>query len=293
VELQHAMLRHLARKGVAVKRLVPAKNGRTYQEIDGQLVAVFEWFSGPAPDLRSARDVAQVAELHAKWTLAMADFDPPIPNWRTLAAQWRPRKGWTWVLPTEELTLVPQRMGFFAAVRDVEDPPPHHDRMLAQVCDTEARLARLADLAAHFGLSPLPRGLNHGVFLSGCIGWELTVTDADDFLYEARIGDLGRLLFAIHDGEMPEYETRDRVALALDVYREHVSLAAEELRALPIIAWGQFLHYDVFHILLYLCELDAPDRGEYLVAERTKQWVAIRDAWERRFLDLAEALADR
>jgi len=241
VALQHAMLERLGARGVPAKRLVRARDAATWQEVDGQLVSLYEWFSGPAPDLTSRREVAEVATLHARWTLAMAEFDPPIPGWREVAARWRPRKPWAWVLPTEELPLVPQRMRFFAAVRDVEDPPSHHERMLGQVRDTEARLARFATAASEFGLARLPRAMNHGVFLLGCVDWEPMVTDADDFQYEARIGDLGRLLFAIHDWRLPHHRMRDQVALAVDTYCAQVDLSPEELRALPLYSWAQLL----------------------------------------------------
>jgi Ser/Thr protein kinase RdoA (MazF antagonist) len=293
VELEHAMLEHLVECGVPCKRLVPAGDGATWQEIDRQLVAIFEWFSGESPDLTKRQGTLAVADLHAKWTRAMEDFDPPIDGWRRLATDWRPRKSWAWVVPTEELPLVPERMGFFAAARDVEDPPPHHDRILAQLRDTEARLQRFADKVQEAGLADLPRGMNHGVFLFGSMDWELMVTDGDDCQYESRVGDLGRLIYALHDREMPPHQLRDRVTLAVDTYRQQVELSPEEVRALPLLAWGQFLFYDTFHILLYLYELDGADRGAGFVARRTDQWVRVRDEWERRFEELGEALSGR
>ena len=293
VALEHALLQHLADKGVPVKHLVPAEDGTTWQEIDGQLVAMFEWFSGPLPDLTNRRDLAQIADLHARWTLAMEDFDPPIADWRELAASWRARKDWAWVLPTEELPLAPKRMGFFAAVRDLEKPPAHHDRMLNQVRDAEQRLERFRDMAREYGLAELPRGMNHGVFLFGCVDWEPMVTNGDDFQYEARVADFGRLLFALHDREMAPYQVEDRVALAVDTYCERVNPSADEARALPVYAWGQFLYYDVFHILLYLCEQNSPDRGEYLVAKSTGPYLKIRDHWEERVEELAEFVSKR
>jgi RNA polymerase sigma-70 factor (ECF subfamily) len=293
VELEHAMLAHLAEKGVPVKRLLSARDGTTWQEIDGQLVAVFEWFSGPLPDITNRRDLAQVAGLHARWTLAMQDFDPDIPNWRQLAASWRARKGWAWILPTEQLPLVRKRMGFLAAVRDLENPPVHHERMLDQVRDTEQRLERFAAMAREYGLADLPRGMNHGVFLLGCIDWEAMVTDGNDFQYEARVGDFGRLLFGLQDREMPPYQVRDSMALALDTYCERVNPSAKEVRALPVYVWSQFVYYDLFHILLYLCEQSSPDRGEYLVAKSMRPYVRIRDEWEQRTEELVEFISNR
>jgi len=291
VELQHAMLQHLDAKGVPVKRLVPARDGSTWREVGGRLVAVFEWFSGRTADLCDQRDLAGVAALNGRWTAALADFDPPIAGWRELASAWRPRKLWAWSLPMHELPDVPRRMGFMAAVRDVEDPPEHHARLLEQVADIEARLPRFAERSRELGMAELPRGLNHGVFLFGQVDWEPMVTDADDFVHEARIADLGRLLFAIHDREMPDHRVDEAVMLAVETYREHVGLAPEELRALPFFAWAMLLYYDVFHVLLYLHEQDGPDRGEYLVTRRMSEWTAIRDRFERRFEQLSRVLA--
>lgn len=293
IHLQHAMLKHLDERDVPVKRLVPARDGSTWLDVNGHLVALFGWFSGAEPDLRNRRDLAQVAELHAKWTLAMAEFDPGIPGWRELASAWRPRKDWAWALPTEQLPLVPRRMGFFAAVRDLADPPAHHETFLEQVRGTEARLERFADVAEELGLDGLPRGVNHGVFLFGRIDWGPMVTDGDDFQYEARIGDLGRLIFALHDRELADYQLEDRLKLVLDTYCAHVDLSPAELRALPLYAWGQFLHYDTFHVLLYLIEQSSPDRGEYLACRNRRAWASIRDRWEERMLKLSEDLGGR
>lgn len=291
VELQHAMLRHLDEREVPVKRLVPARDGRTYQEIDGRLVTVFEWFSGRDPDLRNSRDVVQLGALHGRWTAAMGDFDPDIEGWRELAKTWRPRKQWAWSLPMIELPQVPHRMGFLAAMREVADPPDHHERMLAQVRGTRDRLQSFAEKVSTMGLAELPQGLNHGVFLFGQVDWEPMVTDADDFVYEARIADLGRLVYAIHDRPMPEYEMQPTSVLAVESFCEHVGLSRAELRALPVFAWAMRLYYDVFGVLLYLHELDSPDRGEYLVAANLSEWNAERDRLERRFEDLSETLA--
>ena len=290
VELEHAILAHLTARGVPVKRLVPGRDDRTWYNVDRQLVAVFNWFSGESPNIRNRRDLTAVSNLHASWTLAMEDFDPAIEGWRELAAQWRPRKDWAWSLPTEDLPLVPRRMGFMAAVRDVTEAPAHHQRFLAQVQDTEARLRRWAERADEARLADLPRAMNHGVFLFGLTDWELMVTDGDDFVYEARIADLGRLIYALHDRGMAPQQLRDRVLLAVDTYREHVPLAEEELRALPLYAWGMMLYYDLFHVLLYLGELGSPDRGEGLVAKRTADWARVRDNMERSFEELGEAL---
>jgi len=291
VELQHAMLAHLTAKGAPVKQLVPGSDGSTWYEVDRQLVAVFEWFSGESPDLRSRRDLSAVANLHASWTLAMEDFDPPIEGWRELAARWRPRKDWAWSLPTEELPLVPQRMGFLSAVREVSDAPAHHGRFLAQVQDIETRLQRFAERSEAAGLADLPRGINHGVFLFGLTDWELMVTDADDFVCEARIADLGRLIFALHDREMPPQQLRDRVVLAVETYARRVALAEAELRALPLYGLSMMLYYDLFHVLLYLGELSSPDSGGDLVARSRGEWIRARDDMERAMDELAEALA--
>jgi len=181
-------------------------------------------------------------------------------------------------------------MGFLSAVRDVSEAPAHHQRFLAQVQDTEARLQRFAERSAEAGLASLPRGMNHGVFLFGLTDWELMVTNGDDFLYEARIADLGRLIYALHDRKMVPQQLRDRIMLAVDTYMARVPLSAEELRALPIYAWSMMLYYDLFHVLLYLGEMAFPDRGEYLVAKNTGDWVRARDEMEQSFEDLGEAL---
>lgn len=290
IELEHAMLQHLAAKSMPVKRLIPGSNGCTWYEVDRQLVAVFEWFSGESPDIRNRRHLTSVADLHASWTLAMEDFDPLIKGWRELAAQWRPRKDWAWSLPTEDLPLVPARMGFLSAVRDVSDASAHHQPFLAQVQDMEARLARWGERAQECGLPDLPRSLNHGVFLFGLTDWELMVTDGDDFVHEARIADLGRLLYALHDREMAPQQLRDRAMLAVDTYRDRVPLSEAELRALPLYAWSVMLYYDLFHVLLYLGEQRFPGRGDYLVAKRAADWVRVRDDMERGFEELGEAL---
>jgi len=291
VELQHAMLRHLDQRGVPVKRPVPARDGATWREVGGRLVAIFEWFSGRDPDLRNQRDLAGVAALHGRWAAALADFDPPIDGWREAASAWRPRKLWAWSLPMRELPEVPRRMGFMAAVRDLESPAPHHARMLEQSADTQARLERFAARAGELGLADLPRGLNHGVFLFGQIDWEPMVTDADDFVYEARVADLGRLIYALHDRDLPDSRVDDAVRLAVETFREHVDVSQKELRALPVFAWAMLLYYDLFHVLLYLHEQDAPDRGEYLVTRRPAEWRARRDRLEERFSELSETLA--
>jgi len=291
IGLQHAMLRHLDERGVPVKRLVPARDGATWQEVGGRLVAIFEWFSGRDPDLRNSRDVAQLGALHGRWTAAMGDFAPPMEGWREWAAAWRPRKLWAWSLPMVELPEAPRRMGFLAAVRDVANPPPSHERVLAQVRETQQRLERFAERAQATALAELPRGLNHGVFLFGQIDWEPMVTDADDFVYEARIADLGRLIYAIHDRPMPEYDMERKALLAVESYCEHVELSREELQALPMFAWAMRLYYDVFGVLLYLHELDAPDRGEYLVGSSAPEWTEQRDRMERRLEELGRTLA--
>ncbi len=291
VELQHAMLRHLDGKGVPVKRLIPTRGGDTWVQVDRQLVTMFEWFGGEQPSLRNRGDLTGVAQLHGAWTRALEDFDPPIDNWRELASKWRPRKGWAWVLPTEDLPRVPERMGFFAAVRDVENPPAHHERMLRQVREIETLLQELAELTEELDLAALPRGLNHGVFLFGLRDWDLTVTDAEDFVHEARIADLARLLFAIHDRRMIDYEQRDRAALAVEAYREIVDLSAQELQALPVLAWGMQLYYDAFHVPLYLAELAGPDMGEHLVAEGLGPWLAERKRLRDTLLGLRASLA--
>jgi len=290
VELQHAILQHLCDSGVPCKRLVATPEGETWQEIGGQLVALFEWFTGAPPDLRDKRDLVAVASLHARWTQAMADFAPPIPDWQQLASRWRPRKDWAWVLPTEDLPQVPSRMGFLAAVRDIEDPPAHHDRMLEQVRHTEKALSRFAQQADELNIAALPRGLNHGVFLFGLTDWEPAVTDGDDFVYEARVADLARLIYAIYDRGMPDYQARDMAVLALDTYTEQIDLSRAELKAIPTLARAQGLYYDVFHVLLYLTELSAPDRGECWAAEKTSDWTRRHTECEKAFEGLAKAI---
>jgi hypothetical protein len=49
----------------------------------------------------------------------------------------------------------------------------------------------------------------------------------------------------------------------------------------------------VFHVLLYLCEQNSPDRGEYLVAKSTRPYVRIRDEWEQQTEELVEFVSNR
>jgi Ser/Thr protein kinase RdoA (MazF antagonist) len=290
VELQHALIAHMGECGVPIKRLIAARDGRTWREIDGQLVAVFEWFTGSTPDLRNSADLILSADLHAAWAKAAARFDPDIADWRGVARRWRPRKGWAWVLPTEDLPRVPKVMTLFAAVRDVASPPEHHDRMLERVRDTEARLEEFFEAANALDLARLPRGMNHGVFMFGLADWNLGGTDVDDYLYEARIGDVGRMVYAIFDWAMSTEERLGRAGLFIERYREQVRLSEAEVRALCLYAWAQQLYYDVFHVALYLAELSGPDRGAHLLADRVTDYKRKRDTLKQELGQLDEVL---
>ena len=91
--------------------------------------------------------------------------------------------------------------------------------------DTELRVYLVLMLVG----AGLPHGLNHGVFLFGMVDLELTVTHADDFVLEPRIGDLGRLLYALIDHDQrdggPHY---DRIRIAVEACRRHVDLSDDE-----------------------------------------------------------------
>jgi len=90
VELEHAMLEHLAANGVPAKRLVPNRDGRTWHEVDRQLVAVFEWFSGESPDIRNRRGLTAVANLHASWQRSGARARTGRGRCRPRNCRWRP-----------------------------------------------------------------------------------------------------------------------------------------------------------------------------------------------------------
>ena len=271
VELQHAMLRHLQEKGVPVKRLVLAANGETTFFIDNHFVAVFEWFSGSGlvSELRWPDTLEALGDLHGRWVSAMADFNPPIDNWQKLASSWRPRKGWALALPFYDLPKVPNRMGLFRAVRELTNPPPYHDEFLRSVCDTEIRLQRFAEQVEALKLKELPHGMNHGVLLLGMQDFDLIITDADDYVYEPRIGDLGRLLHVVmYEVALPGYPGYNKARLVLDAFRRHVRLSEAELRALPWVCLSFALFYRVFHVLLYLGELNAgPEGSRYFVTD--------------------------
>lgn len=106
----------------------------------------------------------------------------------------------------------------------------------------------------------------------------------------SRVADLGRLVYAIHDREMPEPQIRGHALLALDTYREHADLSPDEVRTIPLLAWSMMLHYDTSHVLQYLGEMSGPDRGEHWVCKDTRAWGRIRDEWEKRFEELAKVL---
>jgi len=267
VELEHHILQHLQAKGMPIKRLVSAKNGETTFFIDNHFVAVCEWFSGGEPEWGKRDTQEALGDLCGRWVAAMADFDPPVENWRERASSWRPRKGWALALPFFELAKVPGRMGLFQGVRDLDDPPPYHEEFLRGVDDTEERLERFGRQVEALRLAELPHGVNHGVVMGGLQDFELMIAHVDDYVYEPRIGDLGRLLYvAVYEPSFPGAPRHDRARLLLDAFQRHVSLSEAELRALPWIALSFALFYRVFHILLYLGEVEGGLEGaRYLV----------------------------
>jgi len=269
VELQHHMLRHLHERGLSVKRLVSTADGETVLPIDSHLVAVFEWFSGSGigDGLRRRDTLEAVGRLHGSWVAAIGDFDPPAAGWRELASCWRPRKGWALALPFHDLPDVPERMGLFRAAREMRDAPPYHDDFLRGIDETERWLGRFAERVETLEMKELPHGLNHGVLLFGLQGFDLMITDADDFVYEPRIGDLGRLLWVVlHKVPGPRQQAYGRARAVMDAFRQHVELSEGELRALPWAALSFELFYRVFHVLLYLAEAKGgPDAARYLL----------------------------
>jgi len=294
VELQHAMLRHLQEKGVSVKRLVPAANGETTLFIDNHFVAVFEWFSGSAPELRWHDTLEALGDLHGRWVSAMADFNPPIDNWRELASSWRPRKGWALSLPFYDLPKAPSRMGLFRAVRELNNPPPYHGEFLRGVRDTEMRLQRFAEKIETLKLKELPHGTNHGVLLLGMQDFDLIVTDADDYVYEPRIGDLGRLLHVVmYEVALPGYPGYNKAKLILEAFQRHVQLSEAEIRALPWVGLSFALFYRVFHVLLYLGELEAgPEGARYFVEDQSEK-ISELNKQEQDIEKLTEVLLGR
>ena len=269
VDLQHQALRHLAEKGVPVKRLIPGSSGETAFAIDNHLVAMFEWFggSGVFDLLRWPDTLEALGDLHGRWVAAMTDFSPGVADWQELASSWRPRKGWALSLPFYDLPDVPARMGLFRAAREMDDPPPYHDEFLRGIDDTERRLERFAEQVEALRMRDLPHGLNHGVLLFGLQDFDLMVTDADDFIYEPRIGDLGRLLWVLlHDVGGPQDQRHKRLRSAIAAFRRHVDPSEDELRSLPCVALSFPLFYRVFHVLLYLAEAKAgPEQARYLL----------------------------
>jgi len=291
VELQHAMLQHLQEKGVPVKRLAHATNGETTFFIDNHFVAIFEWFSGSAPELRWYDTLEALGDLHGRWVSAMADFNPPIDNWQKLASSWRPRKGWALSLPFYDLPKAPSRMGLFRAVRELNNPPPYHDEFLRGVCDTEMRLQRFAEQVETLKLKELPHGTNHGVLLLGMQDFDLIVTDADDYVYEPLIGDLGRLLYVVmYEVALPGYPGYSKAKLILDAFQRHVQLSEAEIRALPWVGLSFALFYRVFHVLLYLGELEAGPEGARYFAEDQSENISELNKQEQDIKKLAEAL---
>lgn len=293
VELQHAMLRHLQAKGMPVKRLVPATNGETEFFIDNHFVAMFEWFSGSGlvSELRWPDTLEALGDLHGRWVSAMADFNPPIDNWQKLASSWRPRKGWALALPFYDLPKVPSRMGLFRAVCNLTNPPPYHDEFLRGVRDTEMRLQRFDEQVEALKLKELPHGMNHGVLLLGMQDFDLIVTDADDYVYEPRIGDLGRLLHVVmYEVALPGYPGYNKAKLILDAFQRHVQLSESELRALPWVGLSFALFYRVFHVLLYLGELEAGPEGARYFAEDQSEKISELNKQEQDIKKLTEAL---
>lgn len=267
VDLESHILRHLQEKELPVKRLIPGRNGETAFFVDNHFVSVFAWFSGAEPEWERSETQGALGDLCGRWVAAMADFDPGIANWCELASSWRPRKGWALALPCFDLAQVPERMALSQAVRELDDPPPYHDQFLRGVDDTEARLQRFSRQVEALRPAELPHAMNHGVILGGLQDFEQTITLVDDYVYEPRVGDLGRLLYvAVYEPSFPGAPRRDRARLLLDAFQRHVSLSPAELRALPWVALSFALFYRVFHILLYLGEIeDGPETARYLV----------------------------
>ena len=91
--------------------------------------------------------------------------------------------------------------------------------------------------------------------------------------YEPRIGNLGRLLDLVTYQQTfpgtPGYDSAQRVLAA---FQRHVSLSEEEIRALPWIAMSFALFYRVFHVLLYIAEVeDGPEAARYLVTKEEEE----------------------
>ena len=295
VELQHAMLRHLHEKAVPVKQLIAA-DGETQCFVDNHFVAMFDWFvgsqPGASPNCWSRDYLTALGDLHGRWAAAMADFDPPIDDWRELGSSWRPRKDWALALPCYDLPDVPARMALFEAARKATNVPAHHDEFLRGIDDTEARLRRFADHVEATGMKDLPHGMNHGVLLLGAQDFDLVVTDADDYVYEPRIGDLARLIHVIVRDRAPSGRSADSdVKVVLDAFQRHVTLPEAELRALPWVALSLDLFYRVFHVLLYLAEIGwgGPRSAAYLSVNQDRE-IAILDEMEGDIEVLTETL---
>ena len=263
VELEHHLLRHLQEKDMPVKRLIPGANGETTFFIDHHFVAVFEWFGGTDPEWEQLDTQEALGDLCGRWVGAVTDFDPPVEHWRELASTWRPRKGWALALPCYDLPQVPERMGLFQAVRALKNPLSYHEEFLRGVDDTEKRLQRFEKQVNTLGLKELPRCITNGVMMGVIQEFDLTIAHVDDYVYEPRIGNLGRLLdLAVYQSTFPDAPGHDRARQVLDAFQKHVSLTDAELRALPWIALSFGLFYRVFHVLMYMDEVEDNPEGE-------------------------------
>lgn len=263
VELEHHLLRHLQEKDMPVKRLIPGANGETTFFIDHHFVAVFEWFGGTDPEWEQLDTQEALGDLcgqlgwgrnglrSSRRTLARAGLDLAPPQRLGSGA------------PLLRSAAGAGTDGVVQAVRALKNPPSYHNELLRGVDDTEERLQRFEKQVNTLGLKELPPCINNGVMMGVIQEFDLTIAHVDDYVHEPRIGSLGRLLdLAAYQSTFPDAPGHDRARQVLDAFQKHISLTDAELRALPWIALSFGLFYRVFHVLMYMGEVEDNPEGE-------------------------------
>jgi Ser/Thr protein kinase RdoA (MazF antagonist) len=257
VAYDHALMRHLAAKGIGGPLPIETRDGQTFARDGADVYEVQRLVEGTPFDPESPEQLRAAGEGLAAFHTALDDFAPPVP--KNLPRYDHPRD-----IRAGFESLLPLATAVGAALVAAQGQPrglPLHPGPAGQRDQIEAVLAVVDRLEAEFPdllYDSLPHCVIHGDYHPANVlfrGNRLAgIFDLDWVSRQPRVRDLsdGIYYFAGRradrlDGSDIRSLTRGlrydipRARVFLDAYRAHRPVAESELRVLPLVATARWL----------------------------------------------------
>jgi Ser/Thr protein kinase RdoA (MazF antagonist) len=270
LELEAAVLEHLARTNFPAVRQRPTLTGQPFVDHEGTFWAAFEYIDASLAAEPDDAQLATIARLQARLHSALSTF-PAADRWASWTRLPRPRKSWAYIVPLADTLALLDQLALEQRVAEAL-PNPLADDILLPIRQCRLRLERITRL-----LPDLPGMLTHNDYSQYNVLFAAdaaaTVIDFDLLCWESPAANLARALSVIARRQWMSPFEPDRAAAYLAAYEAEHTLDHRERAALPGLLRLFVLQYVIFHALLCIEESKtAPAEG----------WVrAMRDDLQR------------